>query len=354
MRRIFLILTLVFGLGLVGSAGVMALADRGFVPSMDVVLAAIAPPAPQAPEIDGGAIETAWSAWRERHDIEASSMAVGAGGAIVHVAGAGREAAQPYPVMSLSKAITALCMTKLLDEARLTWNASLGGIADVLSAAGVTPPDHAAAITLAQLVTHTSGMAPDITQGTMRSKLHGSLGLHRRIGFQAMQRENLTGVRGDNFYANSNYALLGAIIEGLSGRGYGETCKERILHPAGIHEAIIEGASGSMSSYAGWEMSAEDYARLAMHWFNAARPWVLQPGAYPAHDGYGLGARIAGAGRDAVISHTGRFCSGGNGTDNGAIFVATGAGAAFVANWDGCVDARAYADLERAVTRLLD
>lgn len=352
MKRLALSFLLVLGLGLCGLAGLMAVSGGPglALPGQGAPqeTGAGATQAPRGP--DPAAVETAWRGWMDRHGVTASAMALGRGGAVIHAAGQARAPDLPYPVASLSKAITALCLNEILAETGRGWDTTLGDIADALSQVRVTPPPWSHHITLAQLVTHTSGMAPDLTQGDMVSRLHGSLGLHRRIAWQALQRDALRGTPGTHVYSNTNYAMLGTVAEALSGQDYATACRQRITAPAGADGAVIEGAMGSMSSYAGWEISATDYARIALHWFAPDRPWVADPDGLPHHDGYGLGAVTGGRGQARTVTHNGRLCSPATEDHNiGALFLALGDGAVFTANWQGCLPPAAYDDLLRVI-----
>ncbi len=350
MKRLALSLFLALGLGLCSLAGFMTLTGSPglALPGIGAGTQTHAPATARGP--DPARVESAWRGWMARHGVTAGAMALGQSDAVIHAAGEGRDPAAPYPVASLSKAITALCLNEILAETGHGWDTTLGDIADALSQVRVTPPPWAHHITLAQLVTHTSGMAPDLTQGDMVSRLHGTLGLHRRIAWQALQRDALRGTPGAHVYSNTNYAMLGTVAEALSGQDYASACTQRITAPAGANGAVIEGAMGSMSSYAGWEISAEDYVRIAAHWFAPDRPWINQPGAFPAHDGYGLGVVTSGRGQGAAVTHNGRLCSTGNEDNNlGALFLAKGDGSVFAANWRGCLPPESYDDLLRSV-----
>jgi hypothetical protein len=111
---------------------------------------------------------------------------------------------------------------------------------------------------------------------------------------------------------------------------------------------------GSMSSYAGWEISAEDYARLARHWFTAGQPHVDAPQTRPAAGSYAMGYSIDDAGRRATVTHNGRLCFDRSARKgHGATFVALGEGTAFAATWGNCIDMALYDDLISAITPLL-
>ncbi len=287
-----------------------------------------------AAPIDDAAIEQIFQSWLRENEIEAGAIAIIHPDGTEFGTGLGRTADDLHPVMSLSKAITGLCVDQLLLEAGLGWGATLADIAPQMSAAGVTPRPWNEHITLASLVTHTSGLSPDLTQSNMVEDTHGALGLHRRWGSAALQEDAITGAPGRYFYSNTNYAVLGVVAEALSGQSYAQACMDRILAPAGIETAVIEGRYGSLSSYGGWEVSAMDYARLARHWFAHDQPHMASP--RPDFDGYVLGYFDDGS----TISHSGRFCSTNHPTGGlGAIFLTIRDGATISANWDACVEA---------------
>lgn len=299
-------------------------------------------------------IETVWRNWLQEAEISAGAMALALPDGRVVGTGTGRDIATTAPVASLSKAITGLCLDGLLAEHGLGWDTRLGDIAAQMSAAGLTPRPWNAHLTLGGLATHTSGLAPDMTQGDMLSRTHGALGLHRRIASEALAEGAMRGTPGEYFYSNTNYAVLGVVIEALSGRSYAATCMDRVLRPAGIEGAIIEGRMGSMSSYAGWEISAGDYARLARHWFTEGNAHVDMPQGRPAAGDYAIGYTLNGAGRDAQASHSGRLCLDREAREgHGALFVAEGTGVAFAANWANCIDMRHYRDLQARIAPLL-
>jgi CubicO group peptidase (beta-lactamase class C family) len=326
-----------------------------------VARAMVPPEMPLAPapvrsltDTQTAAIEAEWRAWMAENAITEGAMALALPDGRVIGAAMDRDPTAPVPVASLSKAITGLCLDGLLTEHDLTWDTTLGDIAAEMSAAGVTPRPWNEAITLGGLVTHTAGLQPDLTQGDMVSRTHGALGLHRRIASEALAEGAIRGTPGTSFYSNTNYAVLGVAIEGLSGRSYAQTCMERVLRPAGIDAAVIEGRMGSMSSYAGWEISAEDYARLARHWFTAGQPHVDAPEGRPDADGYAMGYSISGSGRAAMVTHNGRLCFDSAAREgHGATFLALGEGMAFAATWGNCIDTGQYGRLIDRITPLM-
>lgn len=288
-------------------------------------------------------LEADWRGWMAARNLTEGSMVVLFPDGTVHRASLDRATDATAPVASLSKAITGVCLDIVLQEQGLGWYTRLGDIATQMSAVRVTPQRWNEDITLASLVNHTSGLAPDLTQGTMGSSLHGALGLHRRIASEALREENLQGTPRQFFYNNTNYAVLGVVIEALTGQTYADACMDRVVTPAGVTDAVIQGAMGSRSSYGGWEMSAEAYARIAQRWFSAGNEAIDRPFDRPMHNNYALGYHIEGRGAAAHASHSGRFCYTDGRPNIGAYFHARGDGVVFSANWSGtpCVSTEA-------------
>ncbi|ABD56061.1 serine hydrolase domain-containing protein [Jannaschia sp. CCS1] len=293
-----------------------------------------------APSALAQGIEADWRDWAATHGIAEGALVVLFPNGTMHRVAMERATTTSVPVASLSKAITGICLDIVLREQGLSWYTSLGDIAPQMSDVRVTPQRWNDRITLAALANHTSGLAPDLTQGTMGSTLHGALGLHRRIASEALREENMQGTARDYVYSNTNYAVLGVVIEALTGQSYSDACLDRVIAPAGITDAVIHGAMGSRSSFAGWEMSAEAYARLAQHWFSGtATDLVARPFDRPMHNNYSIGYVIHGRGDAAQVSHAGHFCNR-DGTGTGAYFHARGDGVVVSANWSGgCVSA---------------
>lgn len=299
-------------------------------------------------------VAAAWSGWLVEQGVEGAAMALILPDGTEYGTGIGRTADDRRPVMSLSKAITGLCLDTILVEQGLPWSTTLGDIAPQMSSAGVTPRAWNEQITLAQLVTHTAGLEPDLTQFEFFARTHGALGLHRRFAAEALTEEAITGTPGRFFYSNTNFAVLGVVVEALTGESYAQACMDRVITPAALDDVVIEGRFGSLSSYAGWELSAINYARLARHWFPADAPHIADPESRPNMRGYAIGYRITGSGTQAQITHNGRMChrsypDGGV----GSTVIALGDGTVFTANWDGCLEEAQSDALTQAIADLL-
>ncbi|MFY9821237.1 MAG: serine hydrolase domain-containing protein [Thermoanaerobaculia bacterium] len=141
-----------------------------------------------------------------------------------------------FDIASISKQFTAAAILKLEMQGKLK-------VEDKIARFFPSAPPDKAGITLHQLLTHTSGL-PD------------SIGDE----YDVMTRENfLKGVfavplehppGGRFLYSDAGYALLAAVVEGVSGHTLADFLHDQIFVPAGMH-------------HTGLTVSAEDRARLA-------------------------------------------------------------------------------------------
>ncbi len=95
---------------------------------------------------------------------------------------------------------------------------------------------------MAQLITHSSGIAPDSTQGLLGllRDMHKTLGA--RVTATALARTPFE--KQGYFYNNENYAILGEMVAVAVGQTYQEACSARVLDPAGIHSAQVSRSMG--------------------------------------------------------------------------------------------------------------
>ena len=170
----------------------------------------------------------------EQH-ITGLSMAVVRDGKIVKARGYGlanielRVPATPdtlYQIASVTKQFTATGVMMLVEGDKVRLTDRIGTYLDGL-------PEAWQAVTIRQLLTHTSGI-PDFTQTD---------------GFERMSRKDFThsellkllagapmdfppGTKWQ--YSNTGYFLLGMLIEKVSGQAYGDYLQERIFRPLGM------------------------------------------------------------------------------------------------------------------------
>jgi CubicO group peptidase (beta-lactamase class C family) len=199
-------------------------------------------------------------------------------GELVHVGGLGHATiGGPAPgpdtvfrIASMTKSFTAATILMLRDEGRLRLDDELAAHLPVAASIGAMDRP---AITLRDLLTMGSGLATDDPWGDRLESLSTS-------DFDALVAGGLTFCRPPRTafeYSNTGYALLGRVIEEVSGTSYQHFVRERICLPLGMPS----------TDFYQREVSAERLAtgyRLRSDGAPVAEPSV-SPGAYSAMGG---------------------------------------------------------------------
>ncbi|KNG94042.1 serine hydrolase domain-containing protein [Pseudaestuariivita atlantica] len=244
----------------------------------------------------------------------------------------------PVDLQSTSKAITALCVASLVGEGEAEWDTPLSVILD-------TGSD----LTLAELTTHTSGLARDRTQRRMPRWRNDPTPRWDEVTARALDAGH-GGGRGSFAYNNENYAILGSVIEALTDAPYDATCLDRVLAPVGVTTARLSPVTGAFGPWGGWQMSARDYARFHRAYF-ADRPAETAPRASmgdPLFYGLGMIGRPArGGGHNRW--HFGLLCFLFGGGSGGSFTVNWGTEYSLFAAYDACVDWDAMGALDAAM-----
>jgi CubicO group peptidase (beta-lactamase class C family) len=180
--------------------------------------------------------------FRERLDrYGATGLAVGIviDGELVYGRGFGvtdRESPQPigldsvFRIASMSKSFTALSVLKLRDEGKLSLDAPISTYLPELRS--LAPPTRdSPPITARLLLTHASGLTwDDLWGGVSFGFTEAELGPLLRAGVP------FTHAPGGTFeYSNLGYALLGRVVERVSGAPFRDYVTANILHPLGMH-----------------------------------------------------------------------------------------------------------------------
>jgi CubicO group peptidase (beta-lactamase class C family) len=187
-------------------------------------------------------------------------------GEVVYRRGFGSRSVEPprpatpdtlYGVGSVSKAFTAMAIMKLWEEGKINLEDPIRKYVKAFEADSQASP-----VTVHQLLTHTSGF-PDLgVAETVISRIFDApsswvpLGcledLVLRINLAATERVSDKGDR--FFYWNEGYALLGAVIEAVSGQGYTDYMVQHVLKPLNMARSsysasILEKDPDSMTGY---------------------------------------------------------------------------------------------------------
>lgn len=280
-------------------------------------------------------VETAWRDWFASHRVGNSALAIAQDGQVEREVMRGGVAGAAAPLASLSKAITGACVASLVEEGALSFD-------DTVSAylAGAAPE-----LTVAALLTHAGGIWPDTTQEKMWDWVNDPEDRHSDVTDLALSRE--TAARGYR-YNNENYAVLGALIEAVSGEQYEAFCAARVLEPLGLESPKRSPRYGAFLPWGGWEMSARDYALFADARFAKVDPKTAPH--VPAGGGaqYGLGALFFEAEGLRITWHTGLLCFGSI-DGAGAYFAQVSPGMTVAVTFEGCPGEGALADLDQAL-----
>ncbi|WP_370240968.1 serine hydrolase domain-containing protein [Pararhodobacter marinus] len=238
------------------------------------------------------ALARAFFDWAHEQGAAAPEIAVTYRGAVVLTQAEGVEPGAPRELASMSKAITAQCLAGLVEEGRLRWSDTMAARLGWTGAPG--------AITVAQLVTHSAGL-PDRTQEAMPGWL--TEGDWRSVAEWPMA--DLIPTADDTppayRYSNENYALLGSVVEAVTGQPYGVAC-DGVLPAASISETT--GAFGPMG---GWQAPLADYAMFHAMLYGD-RPAQGPATVISAPVVYGLGMVGRPLGEDWIWWHNGMLC----------------------------------------------
>lgn len=141
-----------------------------------------------------------------------------------------------FPVCSITKQFTAVLVLKLVDAGRLTLDTPLGELLPEFRT-----DEAGRAVTVRQLLVHSSGLPNLDAVLPERDEVEGFYRLedvdfaHPLLVLQKYLRGPLASAPGERFaYNNTDYWVLGAIIERLAGKPYEAVLEESLLIPLGM------------------------------------------------------------------------------------------------------------------------
>lgn len=189
-----------------------------------------------------GPVDRAWlaatlSVLADKHKVPGAQLAVHQDGVTVaievgeleHGGGIPVSRETAFPIGSISKALTATLAMILVADGDLELDAPLDEHLSDLD-------DLCGRLTLRQLLSHTSGFA-DVPESSTLSL--------RRYVRQHCRRHALVLAPGTGFsYSGRNYALVGHLIETITGMSWWEAMESILLRPLGIDPAAISGEPG--------------------------------------------------------------------------------------------------------------
>ena len=234
-----------------------------------------------------------------------------------------------YRIGSITKTFVAVLVMRLRDEGRLELTDPVGRHLPVV--------DGAAGVTIGQLLAHTSGIASETpapwwerTPGELRPEIADILG-----------PDPAKLLPGRHYhYSNPGYALLGAVVEQLRGKPWGEVLAAEVLAPLGmdrttllpqapaaggfavhpwadvmVPEAVQEtgrmapagqlwSTAADLSRWAGFLAAGQDGV-LSASTVEEMRLPAAPPQEVDPDGGYGLGLQLQRRGGRQLVGHTG-------------------------------------------------
>ena len=306
------------------------------------IVLCLLPGATAAQSVQDG-LETAFRVWMNDNGATRGAIAIWRGGVSQREVGIGMDADAPVELASLSKAVTALCAAHLIENRVWTQETTSR---DVLRRGP-------AGLSVAQLLTHSTGLGPDATQRDMAGWLDTAEDRAETAARNALDRESQSGTAGRHAYNNENYAILGAMIAAEAREPYADYCLKVVLTPAGVTTAAPSPRTGAMAAWGGWQMSVGDYARL-MHWaYGPGGRIGRAPGRWPSAEigggaSYGMGMYQRDFLGDMNYWHFGALCFPGR-LETGSYAVSWIGDWSVVVAYDACVDGEAMVALDRAL-----
>jgi D-alanyl-D-alanine carboxypeptidase len=163
-----------------------------------------------------------------------------------------------FAIASITKMFTAALIMQLVDEGHVDLDQNVQSILTDVDLSGVhvvKGVDYGPALTVRHLLHQTSGLADyyesdlaaDLKAGKdRRYDLNDVLQMTRALPPQAMPDS------GRSYYSDTNYQLLGAIIEAVTGQTYDQALQSRICDPLGLqHTGVLQGSDVGLPIYHG-------------------------------------------------------------------------------------------------------
>ncbi len=260
------------------------------------------------------ALEPEWSVFEDytrgvlaREDVPGMAVAVARNGKAIYAGGFGfrdRERDLPatpdtvFGVGSVTKSFTAALIMQLEGEGGLSTGDPVQRFLPEFRAGD---PDFGPSLTIHHFLTHTTGLPPlpsllyamsrSIAMDPSMEKARMEIDFEKHppidtpeqlMAFIASQDIEPLGEPGSVYsYSNDCYALLGTIIERVTGLSYAEVLQERIIEPLGLSQTVVDleqaGASRLATLYA---RSGRGKARKV----KAAPVWWQDPAMVAAGD----------------------------------------------------------------------
>ena len=259
---------------------------RQFLQAPALVELALAP----AVAATGESLDAQLRPYLSRYDLPAVAAAVVRRGDVIAAGAAGtRRAGTDTPVTlrdrfhigSDTKAMTALLAGMFVEAGKLRWDSTVGEQFPELSA---TISRGLGAVTLPQLLSHTSGMPNDnatFTKLVLQSYgENGNLDDVRAWLVRQWCTQPLVATPGTTFaYSNMGFVMVGAILERLGGKTWEELIVEHVFTPLGLRTAGFgpQSSMGLVDAPLGHAVQQDGTLKPMLAGPNGDNPLILGP-----------------------------------------------------------------------------
>jgi CubicO group peptidase (beta-lactamase class C family) len=158
-----------------------------------------------------------------------------------------------FRIGSVTKQFTATAILLLAEDGKLAVTDTIGTHLPDYPAVG-------AGVTIHQLLTHTGGIPSYTSDQELMARRDQPITPAQLLA--TFWDKPLEFEPGTKFaYSNSGYAVLGAIIEKVSGTSYGEFLRTRLFEPAGMTRTVVGDAAGIEDRAEGYEVDGDAIVR---------------------------------------------------------------------------------------------
>jgi CubicO group peptidase (beta-lactamase class C family) len=201
-------------------------------------------------------MEKTFRSFMHRWEIAGASVAISKNGELLYAKGFGladkekNSPVEPYNkfrIASVSKLVTAVAIMKLQEQGKLSVNDKVFGPGGILNDPFYNDPrdKRVYGITVAHLLSHEGGWSTQWgDQMFIPFVVAESMGVNPPVSTKTIVRFALnkylhfTPGTGKS-YSNLGYAILGLVIEKVSGMSYFDYCRKEILEPIGIFDMTL-------------------------------------------------------------------------------------------------------------------
>lgn len=278
-----------------------------------------------------------FTVWASENDMEPAALVVlGADGREIARVGAGIEPHLPLPIASISKTIAGQCALFMADSQIISLDDPVSRYLPWSGDAG--------AITVSQLLTHSSGFGPDETQGynggTVLADPERVDQIIRNVSTRTLEFPS-----GSHHYNNENYLVLERVMAEAVGTGVLDWCRQSVPSIATLATLSVNVDVRAMGMAGGLEVSMIELADFFQS-LDAASVEDWPSVWFGSNNSYGPGVVIQNVRGGVNLFHSGLICTN-DGPSFGSLAARFPNGVSVALAYSGCPDAEGHSFLNR-------